>query len=340
MKILKNYSSVALLFMVTAHFHYYLTIHALAVSLPLKTKSSLATALPIFHHQHEGSHAIAADLAKIPCVFSIGEGLSKKNIRSEDLSTALSIYFDSKGVDVTLMNQILSKQFRYNESLHTECQSKNISTFILALVRHDVPIHYFQSGFNSATFFLFRSDLMRFSLSLASQDLDNVTHPQFLSNYSLKSHNYNIEMLEEKSKIIIKYWTESADFMASLSGLAGIVCDKIKAIVYEDSLHDQKAFAEIVYYTAWKSTTGSNGLLMKGQLSGEEYVRTFTKAHPSNIESFVENSEEVKKFFSESVFAKFEDVIAKSQQKMSNCKLYKLILSHKHKSRVQDEVST
>ena len=269
-----------------------------------------AIALPIVHGLHEGSHAIGAALAKIPCVFFIGEALAAYQYEEKSLERrATATYFNPRGVDIRRLNRYINHEknpvsftdYRINETILSACENNDLSIFVVALV-YEINVN---PDFKSTTLFLFRTDVMRFSLSLASMEVEKIPHPQFTpEKYKAQKHHYSIELLKNESQRIQGIWRNKISHMSHFAISRRIIsCDIVKIIVYEEFLADNKGYVEFIYnYIQGSSSSGKNSLKAAPgtlpQLLAGEVNFVFKKIHPNEIESFVENSNEVKTLFS------------------------------------------
>jgi hypothetical protein len=277
---------------------------------PFLASSAVPIAVPIVHGLHEGSHAIGAALAQIPCVFFIGEALAAYQYEEKSLERrAAATYFNPRGVDIRRLNLYINHEknkisltdYRINETVLSTCEKYNISTYVVALV-YDLNVN---PDFKATSLFLFRTDIMRFSLSLASMKVEKIPHPQFTPDkYKLQKHHYSMELLTNESLRIQEIWRTKIFVMSHFAITRRIMsCDTVKVIVYEEFLADNKGYVEFIYDTIQGSSLGLNPLKMSSEmvpaaLVGDKSFFEFKKIHPNEIENFVENADEVKAMFS------------------------------------------
>ena len=286
-----------------------------------KITDYLPIQLPIFHQQHEGSHAIGATLADIPCVFFIEEQLDKRQFDVENDKNGLAryklaqkTYYNPQGVNATLLySHLRKKAIRTDIDLQDQCHSEGLVTMFCALVRkNEVLLN--MKNFSWPAYVLIRTDIMRLTLSLASRayDEDGLKHPQFKKDYQVVKRSYDISVLKKHAEMVIRMWKAVAHTVIGLRA-TGMPCSLIKLITYEDYLRDNALFAEVIYNNTvsyavsreiGKTAFGTNAGIQKG------YHKEIHKVHSDDIRLFVSNADEVESFFATGEYGDYQSVVS------------------------------
>ena len=283
-----------------------------------------ATAVPIFHTLHEGSHAMLASLAASrSCIFHISEYLDIRFYSSrEEQKRAYKEYLRPGGIDpIALYNAILGgkRLLPHNStdaiSLATDmktaltCANSGHVTLIIALVRLDlVSLEALTASDANRNFFILaRTDLMRFSLSVFKSGNFSSWYQQFDRPAVRPKVHYNITDLQESAKFAQRQWKLGAGYFHKLSAQLRVPCDRIYFLRYEDYCTNSTAFCIAFYDVA---ATGSAGVRYEYESRSSAIPkRKVHKVHSSNISSFVENSDEVEMHFKNEQYAPYEDVL-------------------------------
>jgi hypothetical protein len=293
---------------------YYCTLSALLLGLFGRAVSSSHRVIPvaIIHGQHEGSHALISSFSEIECVASIGEYLDDRNFESPaDQGRAIKIFFDPAGPDAHELHSLFligkkkDEVEKYSISkLVNHCKSLGLPVVIAALIRGRTQ---YILNFSRPLFFLYRGDRMRFSLSLASSVLDEIKDPQFKKGFIAPKRNYSIKLVEQKSDVVTHSWKERAKEVQNVID-RGFSCSRLILLGYEEFQKNNSLFTTHIYKMVLK-LEGISVPLVKRASSSILPLKVFTKVHSDNISEFVENSEEVERYFKEDKGKSFEEVI-------------------------------
>lgn len=264
--------------------------------------------IPIFHKMHEGSHAIGQALAGISCTFFVEEFLDIRYFENNnsEMQKAEREFTSADGVDLQKLNSLIKiKAFQPDYKLYSKCIERGVITSVVGLVRR---FEHRPVKMTSPAFVLIRSDIMRFSLSLARQDFHEF-YPQFNKSFILTPRHYNISSLRKYALEVIEGWKSRSQRIQQIRKVYGVSCDRIKIIIYEDFLRDPSTLINNMYSFAIKGLSGISGLndSMKNEWPGHR--SNYTKVHPVNIRSFVLNADEVEKHFADENYINFLKIL-------------------------------
>ena len=273
-----------------------------------------AISLAILHGEHEGSHAIVDSFAEIECVASIDEYLDTRHFaNATEHAHAMKIFFDPMGPDIHTLTAFLlnvTSKFKantYNISrLVHHCNDVGLPIVVVALVRGNVLKYTLNN--KHPLFFLYRADRMRFSLSLASSVLDEIKDPQFKKGFVAPRRNYSTELIAQKSAAVSNSWKARAKVVQTAID-AGYSCSHLKLLGYEEYQKNNSAFASQLYKTVLELAGIHVPQVMRASSPILQRAIVVAKVHSDDISAFVENAEEVERYFREHEDLSFSEVL-------------------------------